>query len=98
MPLSTRAVEIIRALPRAISPVSPLFPLGQDFVIRSFRRACEQAGIANLKFHDLRHEATSRICDKLPMHEAMRITGHKTPSMLMRYYHPKAEDLARKLG
>ena len=39
-----------------------------------------------------------RICDRLPMHEAMRVTGHKTPSMLMRYYHPKAEDLARKLG
>jgi hypothetical protein len=32
------------------------------------------------------------------MHEAMRVTGHKTPAMLMRYYHPKAEDLARKLG
>jgi integrase len=98
VPLSTRALAIIEALPRAIKHDSPVFPLSQDFVIRTFRAACTVAEIENLKFHDLRHEATSRICDRLPMHEAMRITGHKTPSMLMRYYHPKAEDLARKLG
>jgi len=98
VPLSTRAVEILKALPRSLDASAPVFPLSQDEVIRLFRRACIDAGIDNLKFHDLRHEATSRICDKLPMHEAMRVTGHKTPSMLMRYYHPKAEDLARKLA
>jgi integrase len=98
VPLSSRAIEILKGLPRSVDNSSPVFPLVQDKVIRMFREACEAAGIEDLKFHDLRHEATSRICDKLPMHEAMRITGHKTPSMLMRYYHPKAEELARKLG
>lgn len=98
VPLSNRAFEILMALPRQLGNADPLFPLKQDVVIRTFRDACRAAGIENLKFHDLRHEATSRICDRLPMHEAMRVTGHKTPSMLMRYYHPKAEDLARKLG
>jgi integrase len=98
VPLSTRAVEIIKALPRQLDAATPVFPVSQDDVIRTFRQACTDAGIANLKFHDLRHEGVSRICDRLPMHEAMRVTGHKTPSMLMRYYHPKAEDLARKLG
>jgi integrase len=98
VPLSSRAVEILKALPRSLDSSAPVFPLTQDNVIRMFRAACEAANIKNLKFHDLRHEATSRICDKVPMHEAMRITGHKTPSMLMRYYHPKAEELARKLG
>lgn len=98
VPLSVRALAIIEALPRGIKPESPLFPLNQGQVIRAFKAACSAAKIANLRFHDLRHEATSRICDRLPMHEAMRVTGHKTPAMLMRYYHPKAEDLARKLG
>jgi integrase len=98
VPLSSRAIEILKGLPRSVDTSAPLFPLTQDKVIRVFRDACIKASIDHLKFHDLRHEATSRICDKLPMHEAMRITGHKTPSMLMRYYHPKAEDLARKLG
>jgi len=98
VPLSVRAVEILKSLPRSLDHATRLFPITQDSVIRAFRAACTAAGIENLKFHDLRHEATSRICDRLPMHEAMRVTGHKTPSMLMRYYHPKAEDLARKLG
>jgi integrase len=98
VPLSTRALQLIRALPRPIDGVGPLFPISQDEVIRTFRKACTDAKIENLKFHDLRHEATSRICDRLPMHEAMRVTGHKTPAMLMRYYHPKAEDLAKKLA
>jgi integrase len=98
VPLSTRAVEIIKALPRPIDAKTPIFPMRQDDVIRAFKAACTAAKIENLKFHDLRHEAVTRICERLPMHEAMRVTGHKTPSMLMRYYHPKAEDLARKLA
>ena len=98
VPLSTRTIEILKAIPRQLEKTGPLFPISQDETIRTFRKACTDAKIENLKFHDLRHEATSRICDRLPMHEAMRVTGHKTPSMLMRYYHPKAEDLARKLA
>jgi integrase len=52
----------------------------------------------DLRFHDLRHEATSRLAERLQMHELMKMTGHKTSSMLARYYHPRAEDLAMKLG
>jgi integrase len=58
----------------------------------------EDKTLLDLHFHDLRHEATSRLADKLQMHELMKVTGHKTSRMLARYYHPKAEDLARKLG
>ena len=46
---------------------------------------------------NIRHEATSRLADKLQMHELMKVTGHKTSRMVSRYYHPRAEDLARKL-
>lgn len=53
--------------------------------------------LLNLHFHDLRHEATSRLAEKLQMHELMKVTGHKSSSMLSRYYHPRAEDLANKL-
>lgn len=98
VPLSTRALEILRTMPRALDNTAPLFSISRDAVIHTFKKACTDAKIEDLHFHDLRHEATSRICDRLPMHEAMRVTGHKTPAMLMRYYHPKAEDLARKLA
>lgn len=53
--------------------------------------------LTDLRFHDLRHEATSRLASVFPMHELTKITGHKDPRMLMRYYHPRAEDLAKKL-
>jgi integrase len=53
----------------------------------------------DLRFHDLRHEATSRLAEKVPnLIELASITGHKDLQMLKRYYHPKAEDLALKLG
>jgi integrase len=48
--------------------------------------------------HDLRHEATSRLARIYPVHELARITGHKTLGMLMRYYHPTAEELGERLA
>lgn len=66
---------------------------------KAFTRACDRAGIDDLHFHDLRHEATSRISEKLDnILELSAVTGHKTVQMLKRYYHPRASDLARKLG
>lgn len=53
--------------------------------------------LADLRFHDLRHEATSRLAAIFPLHELTKITGHKDPRMLMRYYHPRAEDLAKRM-
>ncbi|MBJ9968635.1 site-specific integrase [Burkholderia seminalis] len=54
--------------------------------------------LTDLRFHDLRHEATSRLASIFPMHDLTKITGHKDPRMLMRYYHPRAEDLAKRLS
>ena len=57
-----------------------------------------RAGIIDLRFHDLRHEATSRFFEKgLNVMEVAAITGHKDLRMLQRYTHLRAEDLARKL-
>ena len=55
--------------------------------------------LENLRLHDLRHEATSRFFEKdLNVMEVASITGHKTLSMLKRYTHLKATNLAKKLG
>ena len=54
--------------------------------------------LMDLRFHDLRHEATSRLAEIFPLHELTKITGHQDTRMLIRYYHPKIEDLARKLS
>jgi integrase len=54
--------------------------------------------LVDLHFHDLRHEATTRLAEKLQIHELMKVLGHKSTKMVARYYHPRAEDLAKKLG
>jgi len=86
VPLSARAMEIVSALPEPLSLVAPLFPISRDELIRVFRRACNDAGIRDLKFQDLRHEAICRISTRMSMEETMRVVGYKTPAMLMRYY------------
>ncbi len=55
--------------------------------------------LRDLRFHDLRHEATSRLFEKgLNPMQAAAITGHKTLQMLKRYTHLRAEDLVELLG
>jgi len=96
VPLSSRAIDTLASLPRSIG--GTVFPTSQQAVIQSFVRACKRAGIEGLTFHDLRHESTSRLAEKLQMHQLMKVTGHKDTKMLGRYYHPRAEDLAKMLG
>src|SRR3954467_8705701 len=86
VPLSPRAMEILAALPKPVSLVAPLFPISRDEVVRVFRKACNDAGIRDLKFQDLRHEAICRMSARMSMEETMRVVGYKTPTMLMRYY------------
>jgi integrase len=53
---------------------------------------------SNLRFHDLRHEAVSRLFERgLNVVEVSSISGHKTLQMLKRYTHLRAADLAKKL-
>ena len=98
VPLSSTAIQTLRALPRSLH--GQVFPgLTTEAVKRAFARAVRRAGIEDLRFHDLRHEATSRLFERgLNIMEVASITGHKDLRMLRRYTHLKAEDLARKLG
>jgi integrase len=95
VPLSPRALVILKARCRDLGPVWAMRP---DSITHAFGRVCTRAKLENLHFHDLRHEATSRLFEKgLNMMEVAAITGHKTLEMLKRYTHLKAEDLAAKL-
>ncbi|GAB3461594.1 hypothetical protein GCM10027321_22430 [Massilia terrae] len=58
----------------------------------------EAVGISDLHFHDLRHEAVSRLVENgLSDQEVASISGHKSMQMLRRYTHLRAEDLVSKL-
>ncbi|HYD94390.1 MAG TPA: site-specific integrase [Noviherbaspirillum sp.] len=96
VPLSTEAVKVLDGLPRSLS--GRVFPITSDAVKKAFSRACCRAKLTRVVFHTLRHEATSRLSEKLPnVIELAAITGHKDLRMLQRYYHPRPEALALKL-
>jgi integrase len=71
-----------------------------------YEKECAKTGVEpdpnylrNLHFHDLRREGTTRLFERgFDIMEAASVTGHKTLSMLKRYTHLRAQDLARKLG
>ncbi len=97
IPLSTTAVAILDALPRRID--GHVWSMRPDSISQAFERVCKAAGITGLTFHDLRHEAASRLSEKgFGAMEVAAITGHKTMQMLKRYTHLRAEDLAELLG
>ena len=98
VPLSSRAVAVLEALPRDQDD-GRVFGTTYEGIHQAFVRACKRASIDDLRFHDLRHEATSRLFEKgfNPM-EVSAITGHKTLQMLKRYTHLRAEDLAKRMG
>lgn len=61
-------------------------------------RRPNQAYFFDLRFHDLRHEATSQLAPIFELHEMAKVNGQKDTRMLLRYYHPRGRDLAQKLA
>lgn len=71
-----------------------VFPYNERSVGTAFRRACKSLSIEDLHFHDLRHEATSRLFESgLSIERVALVTGHKDWKMLRRYTHLKPEIL-----
>ena len=98
VPLSSVALKLLGELPREVRDDHLVFPSHYEALKSAWRRACQRAAISNLRFHDLRHEATTRSFEKgLTVMEVAAITGHKDLRMLQRYTHLRAEDLANKL-
>ena len=93
VPLSKVALAVLDGLPRR--PDGRVWGMRPDSISQAFERVCKAAGIEGLTFHDLRHEAASRLFEKgLNPMQAAAITGHKTQQMLKRYTHLRAKDLA----
>ncbi len=97
VPLSSHAIQILTEMPHHID--GRVFPVTHEVVSQAFNRARKQAGVKDIRFHDLRHMAITRLAEKLPnLIELSAVSGHKSLAMLKRYYHPNAEQLAEKLG
>lgn len=97
VPLSTAAVQVLQGLPKHVSGV--VIPVKFFSLDAAFKRARKRAGLEEVRFHDLRRTAITRMAQKLPnVIELAAVSGHKSLMVLKRYYRPAAIDLAIKLG
>jgi integrase len=95
IPLSIPATELLR---KQSATEGRLFPLAANAFRLAWQRLTKRAGITDLHFHDLRHEAISRLFEKgLSVPEVALISGHRDLRMLLRYTHPMSEGILRKL-
>lgn len=101
IPLSSSAVSVLEEIGTAeVWPISGrVFDIHPIAFEKGWRRACRLSGIRDLRMHDLRHEAISRLFELgLNVMEVSAISGHKTLSQLKRYTHLDAEKLLPRLG
>ncbi|MCR2830477.1 MAG: tyrosine-type recombinase/integrase [Acidithiobacillus sp.] len=96
IPMSIKCKEVLNSLTIEDDKV---FNIRNDSITQAFSRICDRAKIEDLRFHDLRHEAVSRLFEKdFNIMEAASVSGHKDLRMLKRYTHLKAENLVEKMG
>lgn len=97
VPLSFKAREALSRLGTKSS--GRVFTYSQNGVKSTWRYMLEKLAIKDLHFHDMRHEACSRLFElgTLDVMEVAAISGHKSLSMLKRYTHLKAHRLVKKL-
>jgi integrase len=97
VPLSLRAVDALTRL--GVQSEGRVFHYTSAGFKTGWRTLLSRVGIADLHFHDLRHEAISRLFElgTLDMMEVATISGHKSMQMLKRYTHLRASNLVAKL-
>ena len=95
VPLTLKAAHVIANLP---AHTEKIFPTSDCAVRHAWDRLVKRAGVQDLRFHDLRHEAVSRFFEMgLSVPEVALISGHKDYRMLARYTHMTADKVIKKL-
>lgn len=109
VPLSRRATDVMKA---ALN--NPIRPIDTDLVFfgepgkngrrgpyvftKTWNELKKRIGMQDLRFHDLRHEAVSRMIEAgLSDQEVSSISGHRSMQMLRRYTHLRGENLVKRL-
>ncbi|MFC4523246.1 site-specific integrase [Cupriavidus pinatubonensis] len=102
--LRSDLVRMLSQLPRNGELV---FPIGVDGLRKAWLRMCQQAGLTGeneLRIHDLRHEAISRVAEAgsntpggFSLVDLQHFSGHRDVRMLLRYAHLCTQSLAKRL-
>ncbi|HWL27920.1 MAG TPA: site-specific integrase [Burkholderiaceae bacterium] len=97
VPLTLKAEETLRAMHRAIGGKVFSELNHPDSLTKMFSRICKRAAIADLRFHDMRHEAASRFAPCMPATTLAKVMGWRSIQMAMRYYNPSEEELVHAI-
>jgi integrase len=99
VPLSRRAVAAFQLLKRLTNGEKPIPVETGRGIAHAFRDAVTDEAFPDLRWHDLRHEAISRLFEHTDLRdtEIMAISGHLRPEMLARYTHLRADRLGARL-
>lgn len=94
IPLLGEAYPIVK---RQIVQDGLIFPFDGNSISAAFHRATVRAGIADMRWHDLRHEGISRLFEMgYRIEEVALVSGHGSWNMLKRYTHLSPESLHRE--
>lgn len=100
VPLTKVAAAIVRALPRPAADAADqrVFPIRAENATRSIGRARQRAGVADIRLHDMRHEAISRLIElDMSVPDAMALAGHIDPRSTAGYINLDSQRLGEKL-
>jgi integrase len=96
IPLTRRARAVLSGL--AGNGGERPFPITASALSQAWRRLRRRAGLPDLHFHDLRHEAISRFFElHLTVPEVASISGHRDARILLRYAHARKDAILAKL-
>jgi integrase len=103
VPLTDIALEAIGKIkPEGeLDPDGLVFGIGNRSAFKTaFGRLMGKKQFLGLRFHDLRHEAASRLFEDTDLRdiEIAQVTGHKSMAMLKRYSHLRAESLRDRMN
>lgn len=100
IPLTPTAVALLHScMGKAGESDDRVFPLTANTLKMAWSRMLAQAGITDLHFHDLRHEAISRFFEMgLTVPEVASISGHRNSAMLSRYGHARLSRITDIFG
>lgn len=100
VPLSPPAVDTLKTVlqnKKIVGIDGKIWGIGPDRVTSIFAKAAREAGLKDIRFHDLRHTAATKLAGIYQAHELAKILGHKGLNMVMRYYNPTGEELGKKM-
>ena len=87
VPLSTKAIKLLKILEKIKKENEPVFQLTTANLDALFRKIKKKALVEDLRFHDTRREALTRLAKKVDVMTLAKISGHRDLRILQNTYY-----------